>query len=118
MRSVDSEARAYIDAIGAADRPLFDRLARLVQATHPEAELVMSYRMPTFKVGRRRLFVGAWRHGLSIYGWARTANLVFAERHPDLITGRGTIRLRAADAARLRDAELLELVRAALDPAD
>ena len=36
---------------------------------HPEAEVVISYNMPTYKVGERRLYVGVWKHGISLYGW-------------------------------------------------
>jgi hypothetical protein len=39
----------------------------------------------------------------------------FTERHPELRTSKGTIRLRPQDAAALADSELLALVSAALD---
>ncbi|MEA2590759.1 MAG: hypothetical protein QOD62_590, partial [Actinomycetota bacterium] len=50
--------RDYIDAIAPEHRPLFDRLHRLVLAVYPDAAVVLSYQIPTYKVGRRRLFVG------------------------------------------------------------
>ena len=40
----------------------------------------------------------------------------FADRHPELRTSKGTIRLRPQDAAALADDELLSLVSAALAP--
>jgi len=39
-----------------------------------------------------------------------------AARHPDLRSGRGTIRIRPQDAAGITDEELAALVRAALGP--
>jgi hypothetical protein len=66
---MDDVVRDYIDAIAPEQRPLFDRLHRLVLEAHPDAAVVLSYQMPTYKVGRRRLFVGVWKHGVSIYGW-------------------------------------------------
>jgi len=42
---------------GARATPLFDRLHRLVLRLHPEATLVLSYKMPTYKVGKRRLYI-------------------------------------------------------------
>ena len=50
---MDKGVRAYIDAIAPEHRPLFDRLHRLVLETHPDATLVLSYQIPTYKVGLR-----------------------------------------------------------------
>ena len=50
--------------------PCSIRIHRLILVAHPDAAMVLSYQIPTYKVGRRRLYVGAWRHGISIYGWA------------------------------------------------
>src|ERR1700704_5567256 len=96
-------------------RPLFDRLHRLVLEVHPEATVMLSYQMPTYKVGRQRLFLGAWKHGVSIYGWDQGSDAGFIARHPGLKTSKGTIRLRPEDAAGIPDDELRDLVRAALD---
>ena len=107
--------REYLDAIAPEHRPLFDRLHRLVLEAHPDAAVVISYQIPTYKVGRRRLFVAAWKHGVSIYGWDQGRDAGFIARHPGLKTSKGTIRLRPQDAAGIPDDELLDLVRAALD---
>ena len=112
---MDKGVKAYIDAIGPEQRPLFDRIHKLVQKTRPDAEVVISYNIPTYKVGRRRLFLAAWKHGVSIYGWGQGRDAGFMARHPKLVTGKGTIKLRAADLAAIHDDELLDLVRAALD---
>jgi hypothetical protein len=112
---VDDEVVAYIEGIAAEHRPLFDRLHRLILEAHPEAAVVISYGIPAYIVGRRRLFVGAWRHGMSLYGWQEGRDAGFAARHRDLLSGRATIRLRLADAAAIPDEELRELARAALN---
>ncbi|MFC8258024.1 hypothetical protein ACFUNF_10420 [Streptomyces sp. NPDC057291] len=62
------EVRDYIDGIPAEHRPLFDRLHRLILEAHPGAAVVISYKIPTYQVGSRRLYVGAWNHGVSLYG--------------------------------------------------
>jgi uncharacterized protein YdhG (YjbR/CyaY superfamily) len=113
---MDQAVQGYIDAIAPEHRPLFDRLHRLILAAHPDAAVVLSYKIPTYKVGRRRLFVGAWKHGVSIYGWPQGRETDFVARHPGLRTSKGTIQLRPEDAAGISDAELDDLVRAALDP--
>ena len=112
---MDEAVQSYIDGIDPAHRPLFDQIHELVMAAHPEATVVLSYRMPTYQVGQRRLYVGAWQHGISLYGWRQGGDGGFTERHPELRSGQGTIRLRPQDAAALADGELLALVRAALD---
>jgi uncharacterized protein YdhG (YjbR/CyaY superfamily) len=114
-RRVDQAVQAYIDGIAAEHRPLFDRLHRLILGVHPDADVVLSYDMPTYKVGRRRLFLGAWKHGLSIYGWPRDHDAGFTARHPELKTGKATIQLRPEDAAGIPDDEFRDLVRAALE---
>jgi uncharacterized protein YdhG (YjbR/CyaY superfamily) len=112
---MDEGVREYVSAIDPHYRPLFDRLQGLVLETHPDAEVVLSYKIPTYKVGRRRLFLGVWKHGVSIYGWDQGRDAGFIARHPGLKTGRGTIQLRPTDAATINDDEFRDLVRAALD---
>ena len=113
---MDEAVRQYIDDIDPGSRPLFERLHRLIMATAPGAVVVMSYGVPTYKVGRRRLHVGAWKHGISLYGWPQERAAGFISRHPALRTSKGTIQLRPQDAAGLDDDELLDLVRVSLEP--
>lgn len=114
---VDENAQRYIDAIAPEHRPLFDRIHALILDEQPEALVVVSYGIPTYRVGKRRLYVGAWKHGVSLHGWHDGRDGGFAERHGALITGRSTIRLRPQDAALIGDDELRDLVRATLrDP--
>jgi uncharacterized protein YdhG (YjbR/CyaY superfamily) len=112
--AMDDAVRDYIDAIAPEHRPLFDRLHRLILEAQPDAAVVLSYQMPTYKVGRRRLFVGVWKHGLSIYGWQDGRDGGFTARHPELKTHKGTIRLRPEDAAAISDEEFRNLIHAVL----
>jgi uncharacterized protein YdhG (YjbR/CyaY superfamily) len=113
---MDAEVAAYIDAIPAAQRPLFDRLQAIVLAVHPDAEVTLSYRMPTYRVGARRLHLGAWKHGVSVYGWRGDRDGGFETRHPDLSSGKGTLRIRPTDAATISDDEFRALLGGALEP--
>jgi len=112
---VDDAVWRYIDGIDPAFRPLFDQIHELVMAAHPEATVTLSYLMPTYQAGKRRLYVGAWQHGISLYGWGQGRDGGFAARHPELLSGKGTIRLRPRDADALPDGELGALIRAVLD---
>src|SRR3954453_15309452 len=113
---MDDAVRSYLDAIPAEHRELFDRVHRLVLEAHPHAGLRLAFKMRRIRGGERNLYVGAWKHGVSLYGWGSGHDAGFTERHPELLSGRGTIRLRAEDAGRIGDDELRDLARAVLNP--
>jgi len=112
---MDQAVQTYIDGIDPANRPLFDRLDGLIRTAYPDVTVVLSYGMPTYRVGGHRLHLGAWKHGVSLYGWQQGRETDFTARHPELKTSKGTIQLRPRDADGVTDDELLGLVRAALD---
>lgn len=111
---LDDDVRGYVDSIPAAHRPLFDRLHELILRAHPDVTVVLSYKMPTYRSGDRRLYLGAWKHGISIYGWRQDDDGGFVARHPSVKTSTGTVRLRPEDAASITDDEFLGLLRPAL----
>ena len=111
---MDAAARDFVAAIDADRRPLFDRVQGLVLEAHPDAELVLSYKMPTFVVGRYRLHVGVWKHGLSFYGWEPGRDAGFTARHPELAGAKGTLKLPPDVAADIPDDELRDFLRATL----
>jgi uncharacterized protein YdhG (YjbR/CyaY superfamily) len=111
---MDQAVTDYIAAIPTGHRPLFDRMDRLVREVCPDVELTLSYKMPTYTFGRRRLHVGAWAHGVSIYGWKGSGDGGLTTHHPELRTSTGTIQLRPEVAAGITDDELRALVRQVL----
>lgn len=110
---MDEAVRRYRDEMDSKYRPVFDRLHRLIVAMCPDAEVALAYGMPTYRIGRRRLNIGVWKHGLSLYA-SPDRDGGFSARHPDLAAGKATIRLRPGDAACIPDAEFRDLIRAAL----
>jgi uncharacterized protein YdhG (YjbR/CyaY superfamily) len=113
---MEAAVRAYIDAIGASQRPLFDRIERLIREVAPDVEVVLSYNMPTFRSGGRSLHVAAWKHGVSLYGWDEGRDGGLIARYPELSSGRGTLRLRPSDAEKITDDELRAVIAGALEP--
>ena len=113
---MDAAARAYIEGLDPAGRSLFDRLHALIVAEHPDATVRFAYTMPTYVVGGTSLHVGVWKHGLSLYGWSADRSGGFCDRYPQLCGDRGTLRIPHADAARIPDGHLRDLVRAVLGP--
>lgn len=112
---MDAELRAYIDSIDPEYRPLFDRLHDITMCAHPDAAFVFAYNMPTYRMGKRRLHLAVWRHGISVYGWRRDNDGGFSERHPELLSGKSTLRIRPDDAAGILDQEFEGLLRGALE---
>lgn len=110
---MQQDMEAYADAIDPQLRPLFDRLYGVACAAGPDAVQGISYGVPTWRLGKRRLYVGVWKHGLSVYGFLGHDG-GFVERHPDLLASKGTIHLRPEDLAGIGDAELSDLFRAVL----
>ena len=113
---MDQDVQAYVDAIAPRTRTLFDRVHRLVLEVAPDAGVVLSYEMPTYVVGERRLHVGAWAHGVSLYGWDAGRDAGFSARHPGLDSGKGTLRLTHRAARTVDDDELRDLLRATFAP--
>ncbi len=108
--------RDYVDALPEDRRALFDRVQRLVLDAYPAVERRIAYKMPAFRVGARELYVGAWSHGLSVYGWSPGRDDGFESRHPDLSSGKGTLRLTADAMSGIDDDELRGFLVAALAP--
>jgi hypothetical protein len=111
---IDPAAEAYIEDISTDHRALFDRFRGLVVEVHPDVDVTFAYKMPTFVVGDRRLHVGAWKHGISLYGWDADHDGGIVARHPELSSGKGTLRLPTAAAGDISDDELRDLIRGAL----
>ena len=114
--SDDEGVGAYIEAISPEQRPLFDRLHGIMLGEHPDAEVALSYGMPAYRVGKRRLNLGVWKHGVSVYGWRADRDGGFVARHPRLSSGKATIRIRPRDAEGISDEELRALLGGALEP--
>jgi uncharacterized protein YdhG (YjbR/CyaY superfamily) len=110
----DATVQAYVEAIDPMNRTLCDRVDHLIRAAFPDVSVVLSYKMPTYVVGSHRLYVGAWKHGISLYGWSADRDGGFTTRHPELLAAKGTIRLRPQDAERITDDELRAFVVAVL----
>lgn len=111
---MDPAVQRYVDGIDADTRALFDRIHRLLLGEFPDLEVAIAYQMPTYRRANRSLNVGVWKHGVSIYGYSEEGARSILERHPELFSGKGTLRITHAVADDIRDEELVCLVRASL----
>ena len=83
---MDQDVQAYIDRIDPQHRPVFDRVHGLIGgvrnghgAVLPDAD---------YRAGGRRLHLGVWRHGVSLYGWPQGQDGGFVARHPALLVAK------------------------------
>lgn len=87
----------YVDAIPEGSRPLFDKLHALIMALYPEAEVVISYQIPTYKAKAGWVALGRWKDGVSLYTNGPQHIAEFKARYPAMKTGKGSINFKATD---------------------
>ncbi len=105
----DPSVQNYIDAIPATHRPLFDRLQSLIFELYPDAEIVISYGIPTYKVGRGRVYLGRWKNGVSLHAIDIEP---FKQRHPSIKTGKGSLNFKLTDE--LPEADIRDVIERAI----
>jgi uncharacterized protein YdhG (YjbR/CyaY superfamily) len=64
----ESTVDGYIEALDSAEaRNRLTGIRRIIHATVPDVVETISYGMPTFTTGGRRLHVAAWKQHIAIY---------------------------------------------------
>ena len=87
-----SEVDDYIDALDAPHRRLFDHLQDLILDELPDAEVVFSYQIPMYKVGRQRVGLSAHRTGgVTLTTTAPEYIAAFKKSHPQFKTNKASI---------------------------
>jgi uncharacterized protein YdhG (YjbR/CyaY superfamily) len=112
---LDESVRNYIDAIPGEQRPLFDRLHSLILDLYPDAEVVISYQVPTYKAAGGRVSLGLWKDGVSLYTTGPEYIETFKARHPKIRTGKASLNFRLTDD--LPEEGVREVVRQAIEQA-
>jgi uncharacterized protein YdhG (YjbR/CyaY superfamily) len=112
---MDEAVRKFIDAIPADQRPLFDRLQTLILELYPDAEIAISYQIPTYKARGGRISLGLWKNGVSLYTTDPQHIDTFKSRHPSIKTGKASLNFRLTDE--LPEKDVREVVRLAIEGA-
>jgi uncharacterized protein YdhG (YjbR/CyaY superfamily) len=82
---------------------------------YPEAEIVISYQVPTYKVGRSRVSLGLWKDGVSLYTTDPSHIRAFRARHPTVKANKASLNFNRAD--QLPEADIRKVIRRAIGPA-
>jgi uncharacterized protein YdhG (YjbR/CyaY superfamily) len=107
---MDPDVQSYIDAIPERQRALFDRLQSLILELYPNAKIGISYRIPSYKVGRRRVYLGLWKGGVSLHALSVEG---FKQRHPSIKTGKGSLNFKLTDE--LPEDDIRDVIKRVLD---
>jgi uncharacterized protein YdhG (YjbR/CyaY superfamily) len=94
---MDEAVQRYIDAIPPEQRSLFDRLQSLILELYPDAEIVISYQIPTYKAAGGRVSLGLWKEGVSLYTTDPQHIDEFKSQHPAIKTGKASLNFRVTD---------------------
>ncbi len=95
---IEPAVTRFIAAIPALQRPLFDRLQGLILRSYPDAEVTISYQIPRYRVPSGRfVFLGIWKHGVSLHAVNFEVIAEFKAAHPEIKTGKGSVNFKTTD---------------------
>jgi uncharacterized protein YdhG (YjbR/CyaY superfamily) len=81
----------YLGQVPPDSRVALQRLRKLIKMAAPDSEESIVYGLPTFRQGRMRLNIAAFKDHCSFYGWARVRP-DFSDELKPFESGRGTLR--------------------------
>jgi uncharacterized protein YdhG (YjbR/CyaY superfamily) len=110
---VDESVQNYIDTIPVEQRPLFDRLQSLILELYPDAEIVISYQIPTYKTRGGRVSLGLWKDGVSLYTTGPEYIEKFRSRHPAIKTGKASLNFKLGEA--LPEKDVRDVIKRAME---
>ena len=77
---------------------MFDRLHGLILESYPEADVTISYQIPRYRIPSGRfVFLGIWKHGVSLHAVNFEVIAEYQELHPDIKTGKGSLNFKTTD---------------------
>ncbi len=76
-----------------------------------------SYKMPTYVVGEKKLYIGTWKGGISFYGGniPEDPMVGLLYEYPKLRTGRGTIQFKTGAADVIDDDLFMAFIKDSLN---
>ena len=110
---MDERVQRFINEIPADKKPMFNELQELILSMYPNAEITISYGVPTYKTGTGWVALGDWKGGVSVYPHGRQPVAAFRKKHPEIKTSAGTINLKINEAIPVDD--IKEAIRHAME---
>ena len=103
----------YIDAVQDERRQLFDTLQTMIMDLYPDADVVMSYKIPTYKVKPGWVALGYWKNGVSLYTNGPHHIMEFEKKYPAIKTGKGSINFKITDV--VPETDLKQVIKHAVE---
>jgi uncharacterized protein YdhG (YjbR/CyaY superfamily) len=110
---MDEAVQRFIDRVPAEKKTLFDQLQSLILDLYPDAEVVISYQVPTYKASGGRVSLGLWQGGVSLYTTGPEYIEEFKSKHPKVRTGKASLNFRLGDELPERDVR--QVIRRAIE---
>ncbi len=107
------EVQRYLDAVPEERKPLFDQLHTLIMGLYPNAEVVMSYQIPTYRAKSGWVALANQKHYVSLYTCGEHHIAEFKAKYPAIKTGKACINLRDTDPVPL--AALKKVIKHAIE---
>lgn len=86
----------YLDSLSPESRTALEQVRERIRATVPDAEEVISYNIPTFRQGGRRLVhVAGWKAHVGLYPLP-AGDVSFEEALAPYVSGKGTVKFPLA----------------------
>jgi len=95
---MNKDAQHYLDAVPAERKPLMEKLHSLIVGLYPNADLDMSYRMPTYKAKGGWVALANQKHYVSLYTCGAHHLEKFKQKYPAIKTGKGCINFKVTDS--------------------
>ena len=108
----DPEVDAYFDQIPEDRRPLVQAINDLITSMYPDADVSISWGMPTYRRDGGWVSLANQKHYVSLYTCDARHLAAFKTLHPEIRTGKTCINLRATDEL---PAGITEVIRGAME---
>lgn len=110
---MNKDVQRFMDSVPKDRNPLYDKLHALIMGMYPDANVVISYGVPTYKAKSGWVALGYWKGGVSIYSNGPHHIAEFKEKYPAIKTGKGSINFKTTDVIPV--AALKKVIRHAIE---
>ena len=112
-RRVDPAVRKFIGSVSGERRALYDRLEAVILGMYPDAEVVITYGIPTYKANSGRVGLAYWKEGVSFYPFGGSYLDEFRANYPAIKTSKGAVNFKLTDKVPVT--ALKKVIRYAID---
>jgi len=102
---MNGDIKAYINSIPDPRLERFLSIHKLILKLYPDANVDMSYKMPTYRAGEGWVALVNQKSYISLYTCGESHLESYKQKHPEQKTGKGCINFRVRDQIHFDDLE-------------